>query len=304
MAGYGIRSVVGDAQTDSSPQISSTASPGVGALSSSDGPSYLAVISAEALTASAPVDGRQTVTITGVDPDGVWFTDRPARDAGSRPTDDILEEFFAKNPDDPPNVTLSGIVGGSLETRVAELSDPRWSGGALTFTSSRLDGDPLGTIPNELTDVSITIDTAFNQCEVILQPGPDEPTSGNGPWFGVENVDATTSYGNFDGDSTMLTTNGGSAGAQSWSGSWTGSVAEGCGGTVTADVVSYTKYWDQFDQQQIATSVVGTVTVEFGNPEFGSDWYSITPGGGASAVLDPSSETSGYYPSWRIDVGE
>ena len=303
VVGYGVGSVTGDERSDSPTQSTAGPSPSVVPVRSSGRPSSLAVLSAEALTATAPVDGRQTVTITGVAPDGVWFTDRPARAAGSRSTDDILGEFFAKNPDDPPNVTISGLDRGSLETRVVELADPRWSGGSLTFTSSPLDGDPLGVIPGGLTDISMTIDTALNQCFVALQQDPGASPSGNGPWLGVTNVVATTSYGYYDGGSTMLSGAGGWAGADTWSGSWTGSFAEGCGGTVTADVVSYSVYWDALQEQKIATTAIGAVTVEFGNPEIGSDWYSITSSGSVTARLDTSSETSGYSPIWRIDIG-
>lgn len=77
-----------------------------------------------------------TLTLEGVQPSAVWFSDRPTRDAGTMGIKSFLELFFRG--DDPPNAALA--IAGANESRdvaIVELSDPvyRSSKKRLTFTA-------------------------------------------------------------------------------------------------------------------------------------------------------------------------
>ncbi len=83
-----------------------------------DGAALLGVLSAGGGTFA---DG--TLTLTDVDPRGVWFTDRPARQAGTEGIDAFTKRFFAG--DDPPNAAVE-VSSPSENLAVVELSDPAY----------------------------------------------------------------------------------------------------------------------------------------------------------------------------------
>lgn len=95
------------------------------------GVELLGVLSADGGTFA---DGK--LTLTDVDPRGVWFTDRPARRAGTEGIDAFTERFFAG--DDPPNAVVE-VTGApsSKNLAVVELSDPAYDAkaGTVTFTA-------------------------------------------------------------------------------------------------------------------------------------------------------------------------
>ena len=121
----------------------------------------LMLISGDSLTATPIENGEQSITITGVPPTSMWFTDRPEHVAGAESTEDLLTEFFANYPNNPPNATISMLVGGQPETRIITLSDPVLNGSTIEFTSTPLENDPWGVIPQSATDISVTIDDAL-----------------------------------------------------------------------------------------------------------------------------------------------
>ncbi|MFN8025035.1 MAG: hypothetical protein U0W40_01375 [Acidimicrobiia bacterium] len=87
----------------------------------------LAVVDA----AGGRFDGRQ-LTLTGVRPQAVWFSDRPAREAGRLPVADLEQAFFARQT--PPNAAL--VVDGASGARdvvVVELSKPRYDARSRTL---------------------------------------------------------------------------------------------------------------------------------------------------------------------------
>src|SRR5437764_6828576 len=89
----------------------------------------------------------QTLTLAGVSPTSIVFSDRPVRAAGHVPTEALLEEWtsgdFAK---DAPNATVSVLSkdGASAHDVVVELRSPHLEGDKLTFDVRVLEGDLAG----------------------------------------------------------------------------------------------------------------------------------------------------------------
>jgi len=85
------------------------------------------------------------VTLRGVDPVTVCFTDRPARMAGHMQTSKFIplwsqgKDSFLK---DNPNATLSVFGGDNVSDLVVELSNPQLSSNDLTYDARILEGTP------------------------------------------------------------------------------------------------------------------------------------------------------------------
>jgi hypothetical protein len=90
-------------------------------------------------------DGK-TLTLSGVDPSVVMFTDRPKRVAEAIPTVTFIKDWGAKGKNsfvaDPPNAGLTSIVDGKLQTATVELKQPSLNGTTLTFQARVLEGTP------------------------------------------------------------------------------------------------------------------------------------------------------------------
>lgn len=97
----------------------------------------------------ATLDGNK-LTLTGVTPNSIIFSDRPARSAGHILTSDFIKHWsegkdsFAA---DPPNATIS-VLGGADGTEVKDavvvLKSPKIEGDNLSFEVSVLEGDLTG----------------------------------------------------------------------------------------------------------------------------------------------------------------
>lgn len=98
-----------------------------------------------------------TVTLDGVSPITLFFSDRPERIAGNMRTEAFVP-FWSKGKDsflsDPPNADLSVLTDGKLEQTVVVLRDPQLSGDNLTYAVEVLSG----ALPAEAKDVSLFID--------------------------------------------------------------------------------------------------------------------------------------------------
>lgn len=123
-------------------------------------PGRLMLITGSSLSSTPIENGEQRITISGVPPTSMWFTDRPGHVAGAESTEALLTDFFTNFPDNPPNATISMLVGGQSETRIITLSDPVLNGSTVEFTSTPLENDPWGVIPQSATEISVTIDDA------------------------------------------------------------------------------------------------------------------------------------------------
>ena len=103
---------------------------------------YLFVQSAHSVTFSG-----DTMTLHGVSPTTLFFSDRPERIAGHGSTEEYVKNW-SKGDDsfaaDPPNATLS-ILGGDeieIEDVVVTLKDPKLSDGNLSYLVAVIDGKP------------------------------------------------------------------------------------------------------------------------------------------------------------------
>jgi hypothetical protein len=97
------------------------------------------------------------LTLTGVSPATIFFTDRPERIAGNMKTADFVP-FWSKGKDsflkDPPNADVSILEGKELRQVVAVLQNPELKGDDLTYTVKVLQGE----MPAKGADVSVFID--------------------------------------------------------------------------------------------------------------------------------------------------
>jgi hypothetical protein len=94
-------------------------------------------------------DGR-TLTLKGLSPTTLFFSDRPVRIAGHYLTAEYLQ-FWKAGPDsflkDPPNATLSVFEKGKDELTdiVVTLRNPRLSGNDLSYDITLISGTPAKT---------------------------------------------------------------------------------------------------------------------------------------------------------------
>ena len=97
------------------------------------------------------------LTLTGVSPVTLFFTDRPERIAGNMSTGKFVP-FWSEGPDsfqsDPPNADVSIVEDGKLRQTVVELKDPELSGEDLSYTVRVIQGE----MPESGAEVSVFID--------------------------------------------------------------------------------------------------------------------------------------------------
>ena len=108
-------------------------------------------------TAEALVSNGDTVIFSGVNPDIVWFTDRPERQSGSITPARFLEVWHAGADSfagDPPNAVLT-LEGHVATPVIVELSNPRLDGATMTYDISVLHG----SLPAKAGATSIVFDS-------------------------------------------------------------------------------------------------------------------------------------------------
>ena len=101
---------------------------------------WLFVQSADTVT----FDGT-TLTLKGIHPATVLFTDRPQRMAGGMATAEFVSTWAAGKDSfqkDPPNASLSSVVDGVQQASVIEIDDPVLEGDTLTYSARIIDGSP------------------------------------------------------------------------------------------------------------------------------------------------------------------
>ena len=115
---------------------------------------YLFVQTSKAMTYDAK---SATLTLNGVSPVTLFFTDRPERRAGTMTTAEFIP-FWADGADsfkkDPPNADLSIIEKGTLQQSVVELTNPVLKGDTLTYTVKVI----KGPVPAKGANASVFID--------------------------------------------------------------------------------------------------------------------------------------------------
>jgi hypothetical protein len=117
-------------------------------------PDFLFVQSAKSMTFDKKTN---KLTLHGVSPVTVFFSDRPERIAGNMKTSAFVP-FWSTGKDsflsDPPNADVSIMEGDTLRQTVVVLQSPVLKGDALTYTVKVLQGD----LPSKGNDVSVFID--------------------------------------------------------------------------------------------------------------------------------------------------
>jgi hypothetical protein len=99
----------------------------------------------------------RALTLSGVSPVTLFFSDRPERIAGNMSTAKFIP-FWSEGKDsflsDPPNADLSIMENGALRQTVVVLHDPVLEGDALRYTVDVVSGD----MPASGAEVSVFID--------------------------------------------------------------------------------------------------------------------------------------------------
>lgn len=112
------------------------------------------------------------LTLTGVSPVTLFFTDRPERIAGNMSTARFVP-FWSDGPDsfqsDPPNADVSIIEDGKLRQTVVELMDPVLSGEDLSYTVKLIQGE----MPESGAEVSLFIDIIGRPLTPVSVAGVD-----------------------------------------------------------------------------------------------------------------------------------
>ena len=123
---------------------------------------------------TASDDGSYQLTLTGVDAEVVWFSDRPARQAGTESTADLITEFFTEpSPDGPPNAAVVWSTDGDEQVLAvtlqegavdADSGDVTYSVTLLETSSGALaDFGPNADVPTSPTGpISLYIDSVFH----------------------------------------------------------------------------------------------------------------------------------------------
>jgi hypothetical protein len=102
---------------------------------------------------------KRTLTLKGLSPTTLFFSDRPVRIAGHYRTEEYLQ-FWKNGPDsflkDPPNATLSVFEKGKdeLSDVVVTLRNPRVSGSDISYDITVISGD----LPNAGGPAALFID--------------------------------------------------------------------------------------------------------------------------------------------------
>jgi hypothetical protein len=121
---------------------------------------FLFIKTADSMT----FDGT-SITLSAVDPNVYWFTDRPARGTGQLTLTDFIgnwtngkDSFEA----DPPNVVVT-VDGSSLQPAVVEITNPRVAGDDISYDVEIL----AGNLPDSGGRTVIVIDgLGCNYCPV------------------------------------------------------------------------------------------------------------------------------------------
>jgi hypothetical protein len=129
-------------------------------------------------------DAGSTLDLDVVD-SVTWFSDHPARDAGTSSVTDALETFGWRHNgdrlgDDPPNATLVAAELGT-ESVVVELLTATVDGDQVRFTVDFLGPRPAST---DLSDVDVFIDDSATSPDVDLLPSGLEGQQSGGVVLG------------------------------------------------------------------------------------------------------------------------
>jgi len=112
-------------------------------------------------------DGK-TLTLLGINPDTVMFSDRPKRLVHHLRTEALLRVWDkGKNnfKSDPPNAGMTTLVAGQLKGIIVELANPRLRGSTLSYSVRILDG---------------RLPPSGGASTLFIDPSDDAPSGGSG----------------------------------------------------------------------------------------------------------------------------
>ena len=110
-------------------------------------------------TAQGILNEGGTITLRGVTPSTLYFSDRPQRIVGHMTTADFVELWGEGDNSfeaDPPNAVLAFLEGGDAapDDAVIVIKDPRLQDGALSYSVEVLEGE----VPAQAGPVTLFID--------------------------------------------------------------------------------------------------------------------------------------------------
>ena len=120
-----------------------------------EGETIIPVMFVQNAAASHYSDGM--LTLTGVQPDILWFSNRPYRMAGTSTQSEYLQDWVEGADSfkaDPPNGSLSYLKDGAMASVAIELSNPLPVGDKMSYQIKVLQGE----MPAQTGPVSLFID--------------------------------------------------------------------------------------------------------------------------------------------------
>jgi hypothetical protein len=110
-------------------------------------------------TAQGVTSDGKTLTLTGVTPSTLYFSDRPQRIVGHMATSEFVElwgEGANSFEEDPPNAVLAFLQPGddAPEDAVVVIREPRLQDGELSYDIEALEG----TVPTQTGPITLFID--------------------------------------------------------------------------------------------------------------------------------------------------
>lgn len=138
---------------------------------SDDSPAWLFSHTADGGTLTSNGDGTYALTMSGIDPKVMAFTDRPDRQTAILTAQDLVDAWPSMFADSAPNAVLvEHDPSGDTDSLVVVLTDPRLDGGTLSYTVEILEdeehpssvqgmvGEPHAVPPATFADASLFID--------------------------------------------------------------------------------------------------------------------------------------------------
>lgn len=136
-----------------------------------EAPSWLFSHTADAGTLTENPDGTYELTLTGIDPNVMAFTDRPDRQTAIIGADHLVDGWPSIFADSAPNAVLvEHTPDGATDSLVLVLTEPRLEDRTLSFTADVLEdeahpsgldgmvGEPHATPPSSFSAASLFID--------------------------------------------------------------------------------------------------------------------------------------------------
>ena len=130
-----------------------------------------------------PVEGTSSfeLTLNGVTPQTVWFSDRPARQSGHIPIAEFVKSWEGYGfVEDPPNAALA-VVGADdgQDTVVVELGSPEFDEAQNTvrFPAEVLD-EATGNLSHLASDLDQSVETSFGTASLFIDDATGKVING------------------------------------------------------------------------------------------------------------------------------